>query len=241
MRLLALLLLLATAANAQQKVTITAHPGERQTFAGLGTSLGNWGRDYQKLTVGQQQELSDSLWRQLNMKSLRLWLNLNEYAPKPGERLTADFKARYIDSGIVRDALKAEVTNLVLAPDNCPDYLKIKREGGPADFAIPDEHLGEYAELIADFIAQIQKETGILIGVTGLQNEPNDLDRLAPQQFTAVIKFLRGALEKRGLGQVKIIATESASVDAIFFEQLDAIKADPAAWDALDGIASHSY
>ena len=230
------------AANAQPQgapVSIEVQPGARQTFAGFGTSIGNWGRDYQKLSPAERADLSKRMWGDLHFKTLRMWLNLNEYAPTKTERTTADFKARYIDSGIIKDAQKNGVVNLLLAPDNAPDWVKTKRDGGGADYSISD--LDGYAGVIADLISQIQRETGVLINFTGLQNEPNDLDRLAPEQFAPLIKSLRAQLDKRGLQKVGIIASENANVDGSFYAQLDAMKADPAAWNDLSGIASHSY
>ncbi len=214
-------------------------PGARQTFAGFGTSIGNWGRDYQKLSPAQRADLSKKMWGDLQFKTLRMWLNLNEYAPTRTGRTTEDFRARYIDSGVVADAQKNGVVHLLLGPDNAPDWVKTKREGGGADYAITD--LDGYAGVIADFLAQIQRETGVLINYTGLQNEPNDLDRLAPEQFAPLIKSLRAQLDKRGLQGVEIIGPESANVDGIYHNTLDLIKADDAAWKALGAVASHSY
>lgn len=230
------------AAHAQPQgvpVSIQVEPGARQTFAGFGTSIGNWGRDYQKLAPAQRADLSKRMWDDLHFKTLRMWQNLNEYAPTKTERTTADFKARYIHSGIIADAQKNGVVNLLLAPDNAPDWVKTKREGGGADYSISD--LDGYAGVIADFLAQIQRETGVLINFTGLQNEPNDLDRIAPKQFAPLIKSLRAQLDKRGLQKVGIIGPESANVDGIYYTTLDAIKADSAAWNSLSGVASHSY
>ena len=230
-----------TPAPVAEAVTITVSPGGRQIFAGLGTSLGNWGGDYQKLTDDQRDRLAGLLWRDLKMTSLRLWLNLNEYAPTPEARLSADFRRRYIDSGIIADAVKYGVVDLVLAPDNMPAYLKEKRAGGPEDFALRADSIAAYARLIAEFVGQIHAETGILITVTGIQNEPNDLDRIDPDQLVAVAKALRGELDARGLTQVRIIGPESANVDSTFFDVADKLRADPAAWDAVAGLASHSY
>lgn len=223
------------------RVTITVEPGVRQVFAGFGASQGNWGRDYQKLTPAERDHLSRFFWRGLRMKSLRLWINLDEYAPDPGRRLTADFRARYIDSGLIADARRHGVVDLLLAPDNAPPALKVKRPGGPADFAIPDTNIDAYATLIAEFIAQIRDETGVLINTTGLQNEPNNLDRIAPEQMPGLVKSLRAALDARGLQAVRIIAPEGANVDGVYFEAIDRLEADPAAWAALSGLASHSY
>lgn len=220
-------------------VSIEVQSGPRQKFAGFGASLGNWGRDYQKLSPAERASLSQKMWGDLQFKTLRLWINLNEYAPTKTERTTADFRARYIHSGIIKDAQKNGVVNLLLAPDNAPDWVKTKREGGGADYAITD--LDAYAGVVADFLAQIQRETGVLINFTGLQNEPNDLDRLAPEQFAPLIKSLRAKLDERGLQKAGIIGPESANVDGIYYTTLDLIKADDAAWKALDGVASHSY
>ena len=228
-------------ARANEAVTVTVQSGGRQTFQGLGVSQGNWGRDYQKLSAPERAQLSQMLFGDLKLKSLRLWLNLNEYAPDAKTRDTKDFRARYLDSDLLADAQKNGVVQLLLAPDNAPPYLKTKRDGGPQDFAIPRENLSAYAAVIADFIAQIQRETGVLIGVTGLQNEPNDLDRIAPGDFGVAVQALRAALDERGLQNVQIIAPEEANVDGTMEQAVEAIKADPQAWSDLSGIASHSY
>ena len=224
-----------------EAVTITVEPGERQTFAGFGSSLGNWGRDYQKLSPAERDRLSGLLHGGLKLKSLRLWINLNEYAPTPEKRVTEDFRARYIDSGIVADALKYGVKDLLLAPDNAPESMKVKREGGPQDFALKDESLDAYGDLIAEFLAQIRAETGVVIHATGVQNEPNNLDRIAPEQMPRVVKALRAGLDARGLQAVTIVAPEAANVDGVAHDTLDRLKKDPRAWTALGGIATHSY
>ena len=224
-----------------QNVVITVQPGARQTFAGLGTSLGNWGLDYQKLSPAERAQLSRMLWHDLNMKSLRLWVNLNEYAPGPQTRDLSFFRKRYLDSGLIADARKNGVTTLLLAPDNAPPYLKVKRQGGPEDYAVPDANLPAYATVIADLIKQVRDETGVLINVTGVQNEPNDLDRIAPEQMPAVVKALRSALDARGLNTVQVIAPEAANVDWTMTGAEKALRADPLAWASLAGIASHSY
>ena len=229
------------AVPANEKIAVTVQSGARQTFAGLGVSQGNWGRDYQKLGAPERAQLSKMLFGDLKLKSLRLWINLNEYAPDENARTTADFRARYIDSGLIADARKNGVVDLLLAPDNAPPYLKTKRDGGPQDFIIARENLPAYAAVIAEFIAQIQRETGVLIGVTGLQNEPNDLDRIAPQDFGVAVTSLRAALDARGLQAVQIIAPEQANVDWTMEQAVEAIKSDAPAWNALSGIASHSY
>ncbi len=224
-----------------QPVTITVGTQARQSFAGLGASCGNWGHEYGQLTPGERATLSRLLWRGLKMKTLRLWMNTDQFAPTRGTHDISTFRAQYIDSGLIADAQKNGVVNLLLAPDGMPSYMKVKREGGANDYALKDDEIGNYAALLADFIRQVKVQTGILINVTGLQNEPNDLDRIAPEQMAALTKALRLALDARGLRTVKIIAPESANVDGVFYDSLARLKGDATAWNALSGIASHSY
>ncbi len=224
-----------------ESVTVTVEPGARQKFAGLGTSLGNWGGDYQKLTIPERTRLSSLLWRGLKMRSLRLWINLNEYAPAWNVRETRDFRRRYVDSGIIADAQRHGVVDLLLAPDGMPEWVKDKRPGGLQDFQLRDQSIRAYADLIAEFIQQVHVETGILINATGIQNEPNDLDRIHIEQMVPLVKTLRQALDDRHLSTVRIIAPESANVDSTFFGVVDRLRADPAAWSALAAVASHSY
>lgn len=228
-------------AEAAQSITVTVAPGARQAFGGLGTSIGNWGRDYQKLSAAERLSLSKMLWGDLKMKTIRLWQNLNEFQAEPGAHDISDFRARYIDSNLIADAQAQGVTNILLGPDAMPAHLKAKREGGGADYALRDDSIEAYGAVIADFIKQVRDEAGVVITATGVQNEPNDLDRISPEQMPRVIKALRAALDARGLKQVQIIGPEAANVDGIFYDTLDRIKADAEAWKALDGIASHSY
>lgn len=222
-----------------EPVSISVAAGARQGFAGFGTSLGNWGGDYQKLTPVERAALSQMMWRDLKMKTLRMWFNLNRFAPTRDARDMTEFRRGYVDSGIIADARRMGVTTLLLAPDNPPEYMTTPREGGGR--SLKDEEIDSYTAVIADFIKRLRDETKIRLDVTGIKNEPNDRDRIAPEQMARVITSLRAALDARGLQAVKIIAPESANVDGIFYDTLDRIKADPRAWNAIEGIASHSY
>ncbi len=224
-----------------QSVTVTVGTQARQSFAGLGASCGNWGHQYAQLTLSERATLSRLLWHDLKMKTLRLWMNTDQFAPTRGARDISVFRAQYIDSGLIADAQKNGVINLLLAPDGMPSYMKVKRDGGPHDYALKEDEIGNYAALLADFIQQVKTQTGVLINVTGLQNEPNDLDRIAPDQLASVTKALRSALDARGLRMVKIVAPESANVDGVFYDALARLKSDTVAWNDLSGIASHSY
>ncbi|MES2465290.1 MAG: glycoside hydrolase [Armatimonadota bacterium] len=226
-------------------VTITVEPGARQTFRGFGASLGNWGGEYQSLSPANRALLSQSLWRDLRFNTLRLWFNTDKYAPTRGARDLAEFRRCYVDSGLIADAQKNGVTTLLLAPDAVPPYMAEKRtdNSGSAQtgMALKESETDNYAVLVADFIDQLKKQTGITITVTGVQNEPNNLERFTPSQIVRVTRRLRSELDRRGLQSVKIISPEAGNVDTIFYETVDALRADPIAWRGIVGIASHSY
>lgn len=224
-------------------VTITVTSGARQTFHGFGASALNFGHEYQTLTPAERTTLSRTLWHDLGFHTLRLWANMDKYAPTPGAHDLTQFRGCYVDSHLIADARAQGVTTLLLAPDGLPPYMAEKRPDGSAQtgMALKDSEVDNYADLLADFIARLRTETGTAITVTGIQNEPNDLERFTPAQIVRVVKRLRVDLDKQGLPGVQIIAPENASADDSLYAQLDALKADPAAWTALSGIASHSY
>ncbi len=178
------------------------------------------------------------MWRDLRFNTLRLWLNTDEYRPTPGAHDLSHFRTMYVDSGLIKDARANGVTTLLLAPDKLPPYMS---EGNN----IKDDQVEPYAALIADFLAQLQKETGITLGVTGIQNEPNNANNgpgiFSAPQLVRAVKALRVELDKRGLQSVKIIAPETGSPDNVHNTFMNALQADPQAWKSLAGAASHSY
>ena len=220
-------------------ITITVAPGARQSFGGFGASLGNWAGEYQQLPATNRAALSRMLWHDLNFKILRLWFNTFQFRPQPGGHDLSPFRKCFVDSGLIADAKKNGVTTLLLAPDGVPDSMKEKRPDGGLNFKPGQEE--NYARLLADFIKQLKDETGVLLDVTGVQNEPNDNERFSPAQLVTVVQYLRRELDARGLQSVQIIATENANTDGGFYDQVDALKNDTPAWSALAGVASHSY
>ena len=226
-----------------QTVTIDVAPGARQTFEGFGASALNFGHEYQTLTPEQRRVLSRTLWHDLGFHTLRLWLNTDKYAPTPGTHDLSEFRGCYVDSGLIADAKAQGVTTLLLAPDGLPGYLKQKGPDGSfqTGMELKPTETNAYADLLADFIGRLQRETGIRISVTGIQNEPNDLERFTPAEIVQVVKRLRRDLDGSGLRDVGIIAPENANVDGALYDTVDALHADPDAWNSLRGIASHSY
>ena len=239
-------LALALAAGAEAPppaVTITVTPAARQTFHGFGASALNYGHEYQTLTPGQRRTLSRTLWHDLRFRTLRCWLNMDRYAPTPGTRDMAQFRGNYVDSGLIADAKAAGVTTLLLAPAYAPPYMVEKSPDGSAQtgMALKPAQTDAYADLLADFLVRLRRDSGIVPDVTGIENEPNDQDRFRPAQVVEVVKRLRADLDAAGLSRIKIIAPEQANVDGGLFETAAALKADPLAWQSLAGLASHSY
>jgi hypothetical protein len=227
-------------AQSSTRITISVPSGARQTFGGLGTSIGNWGGTYQQLPLAQRAALSRMLWKDTRFKILRLWFNTDDYAPTPGARNMAPFRKMYLDSGVIADARKNGVTTLLLGPEHLPEYMKGPRQQD-GTWNLKDSEVQNYALLLADFIAQLKKESGITVDVSGIQNEPNVNEIFSPLQINDIIKRLRTELDRRGLRSVKLIAAEHASPDFKLFEQLDAFKKDPIVWQNIVGISSHSY
>ena len=104
--------------------------------------------------------------------------------------------------------------------------------------ASPHEPMADYARKLAAFIALLKTELGVEIQVTGIANEPQGF---TPAQVAECVRALRTELNARGCQTVGIIAPESASANGSGLQMIKAIKADPVAWAALRGIATHSY
>ncbi|MBA3686666.1 MAG: hypothetical protein H0W72_15700 [Planctomycetes bacterium] len=219
-------------------LAVTVASGEHQTFRGMGTSIGNWGHGYERLAPKQRQLLAKQLWADLGFPILRLWINTYDCSPKAGVLDLADFRSRYIDSGVVADARANGVTTVLLAPEGLPDYLA--EPDGDARKLIADG-AEPYADLVASFIIALRDQAGLTIDATGMQNEPNDKDHFSAAQVVAIVKRLRSKLDAAGMNQVLIVAPETSSADQVLYEWLDALHADAEAWKAIAGISSHSY
>ncbi len=222
----------APAASVPAAVTITVETGARQNFNGLGASMFPWTPSVVynvQVTPAQTRHMARLLWHDAHLHSVRLWMH-------PGQEPVDFYIDGYMKTGKLPAALAAGATDLILAPDHVPDAM------GDGQGLIKDAAIPVYAALLAGFIRQFQDKTGILINNTGVLNEPNDRPvRFSNAQWPLVIKDLRAALDTRGLQAVGIVAPESANCGADAYAVVDAIKADPAAWNALAGIATHSY
>ena len=232
-------MLAATLAAGPTPVTITADPTPRQRFAGLGCSLVTDDRApsaIAKLAPFQRQVPHQLLWGEARLRILRVWFDPTKYAPTAGgPRDAGYFVHAYLDTHRLADARAAGMTTLLLAPDRVPDYFGDGR-GGMTDAGVVG-----YADLIADFLADMDRR-GVRFEATGVLNEPNDRPvKPTDVQWPALVKRLRAALDARHLQHVSIVAPESTNCDDTALRTVDALRADPAAWAAVGGVATHSY
>jgi O-glycosyl hydrolase len=221
---------------AQEAITVTVQPGARQTFRGMGISQNNYQSPYNKLTPARRALLAKLLFGDLRLKTLRMWWDVPVYAPASGPRNPAPFAEAYITSGIIADARAHGVTTLLLAPDHVPPDLR--EDPAKPDSPIKASAVGRYAALIAEFIQLLRDRYQVRIDATGVANEP---PWFTPETMVATVRALRAELDKRGLKQVRLVATEQSNNDATTDRFLEALKADGEAWAGLSGIATHSY
>jgi hypothetical protein len=200
--------------------TITVHAGARQTFVAYGTSYGTGG--YGAITdPAVRAQAADMLWKELGLKILRLWYGPCSQAFDYAAAKSL-FYSRYVKNGEIADAVSRNA-ELLLAPA-CG-------EGTIAN--IP-----QLAKNIAQLVADLKKEKGLDVATTGLANEPGGM---SPAAVVQGVKLLRQELDARGLAGVRIIAPEWASADGAALQRIDALKGDAQAWQALHGVATHSY
>ncbi|MFI5380157.1 MAG: hypothetical protein ACHRHE_12735 [Tepidisphaerales bacterium] len=208
--------------TASRSVTLTVATQPAQTLEGFGCSMSSAGLRKTSMPDSARAEMFDRVFGDLHMNVLRLWVGTD--AARTAAQMKAEFYKTYVDSGIIADARKRGVTTLLLAP---------ARGEKP-----PTEPMSEYARKLKDFIHDVKAERGIHINVTGIANEP---DGFKPEQLAEAVRVLRQELDAGELKDVQIIAPEWANGDDSALRAIAGIKADPAAWAALRGIATHSY
>lgn len=243
--ILAACLGLARTAHAQASppaptaVTITAQPGARQTFRGFGVSEFNYGSPgagtFDKLTPERRALLWRLLYHDLRLKTLRLWYDPATASPAPGKIDVSGFVRSYLTSGLIADARRNGITTLLLGPDHVPPYM-LQDPTNPSS-RIKDDQIGPYAALLAEIIRQVNAR-GAGIDATGVANEPPWFDAA---QMVVAVKDLRAELDRRGLKRVIIVGPENPNNDGTTDDYLNALKTDSQAWNAMEGIATHSY
>jgi O-glycosyl hydrolase len=225
-------------ALANTAVNITVRQGARQTFQGFGASqTTNGGTRYANLAQSEKNTLQKLVCNDIQFKIARLWFDPAQYASKPGEENISKFVDPFVSSEFISTALANGCNKLLLAPGKIPEYM-----GSSGGGYIHNSQIKNYAALLANFIYKARQEYGVKIHATGVLNEPNDRPiKFSDEQWPIIIKNLRKELDNRGLKDVKIIGPELANADGIAVRVIKAIKQDPEAWKALDGISTHSY
>ena len=203
-----------------RSITLNVSSQPAQQFEGFGCSMVDLSRT--KMPDSARAEMFDQVFGDLHMNVLRLWAEAD--TNRTVALMKTDFYRNYVDSGVIADTQKRGVTTLLLAPARGEK--------------LPTEPMHEYVRKLAEFIQGVKSERGIRINVTGIANEP---DGFKPNQMAEAVRVLRRELNARSLQDVQIIAPEWASADNSALRCIAGIKADPEAWAALRGIATHSY
>lgn len=232
--------------------TITISDTPRQVFQGFGSDLHRGAAS--GISPELHRELASITWGEGGLRIARLWY----FVGQNGESGLASLRSNYIASGLIREALAAGATTLLLAPCGIPKSLLLKqaepvlREGEEPGANLANDRKREFRTIsdadverimtgIADSIATVKAEDGVEIHATGVMNEPNAADHLATVQIPLAVRILRRELDARGLRTVKIVAPETASVDWAYASRIQALREDPDAWSAIAGLAWHSY
>jgi hypothetical protein len=219
------------------KITVTVEKGARQTFEGFGANLMG-GPDFDRMSAENHAQLAKALWTDLRFNSVRLW----HWTWHKRLQISPDiksFRERYVGNGMISHAQKAGMNCILLSGDGIPPQMTSKDEKGK--LIVRSESLNDYVAILAELILRARMDDNIKINYVGLQNEPGANNPFRPEDFPPAVKYLRKALDKRGLSDVKIIAPESSGVSGNFFKTLDLLQEDKEAWEAIDVIAAHSY
>jgi len=234
----------ACAQAAPPAVTITVQPGARQTFQGMGVSLLPYPDGFAALSPARRREMARLIWREHNIKILRLWLPVPDYSPRPGVEDDTLFVNGFIKDDALKLAKANGVTTLLLAPDHYPFYMAEPKPRADGQTYIRDDQIPRWMTMLAGFIGRMRDRYGVSISATGIVNEPGQEKKYSVTQMARAVKDLRADLDARGLRSVRIVAPESANT-AVGADELtgylQAMEADPAAFRALGGAATHDY
>ena len=184
-------------------------PGAQQTFRGLGVSEFNYGDRgagvFDQLPPARRAMLWDLTYRDLHIKTLRVWYDPATASTAPGKLDISFFLKAFVRSGLIADARARGVTTLLLGPDHVPPYML----SDPKDHSsrIRDDQIQPYAALLAEIIRRIKTEGGVTIDATGVANEP---PWFGPAQMVVAVKDLRVELDNRGLQKVMIVGPEKS-------------------------------
>lgn len=207
---------------AQMRATISVAPASAGRFLGFGMGQARNDPHFARLPDAARHAALQRVFGEMPVDWLRLWAS--DDSEWNGASLASGVATTYLDSGMIAEIAEIAAPQLLLAPGH-------KRLA-----AMPG--VAAYTDAIAEAILRLRDAHGLAVAVTGLANEPHDLT----QDFIVEgVKRLRDALDSRGLGEVGIVAPESANVNRRTIARMAALRGDPAAWNALRGLAAHSY
>lgn len=160
-------------------------------------------------------------------------------------------------SALTEALARGQIDNLLYTPSHYEipdDGQDIKNGAWPRD--IPGESADDYAERVAQAVYLLRQiPYNVRVNAVSIANEPSPSVQNKPgvpvmypdgtpswtPTFTAdVVKAIRRELDERGLFDVRIIAADSSSPQAMQ-GMADAIYNDPEAWKSLDATSCHNY
>jgi hypothetical protein len=203
----------------EERMTITAVSGARQTLMGMGATEGV-PRNYSKLPLASRLDMARMIWGNdgLGFRVCKLWAD-QRWAPN-GAKMQSSYKRLYDDINSVQN-------NMI--------WL-YGATGHPATDGL-ETYAAHHAQMVADC-----KAGGMVFQYVGTCNEPNGSNPWLywPANAAALVKDFRTELDKRGLQDVKILSPECPGVDSTGISYVQNIKDDPAALADLAAFAIHS-
>jgi hypothetical protein len=219
--------LVVVGGSVAQAVDVTVAGTPRQAFSGFGVSQIAYDGEQSQITnipTAIRAQMADMIYTDLNTRILRMWLG-------PGS--SAGTRNFYRDVYAPEAAARGVTTHL-MAPGI--------GEPRPAN----DDYAG-YGRSVANYIKSLKDLAQPLrIDVTGMNNEPGM--HQDPQYggwsyagINTTITTIRARLDELGCQSTKIVAPEGANADEWVLGSAQSMRADAATWEAILGIASHSY
>ncbi len=214
------------------KIDVGSEP--RQTFQAFGWSVPRRGDPYTQglVTPDGRVALNQALFETLNTNVVRLWY---------GFEGIEDLVRRLVDTNIIGDARDHGVEHLLLSfaakPDDIAEYHPEWLDGSQL------VDIRSYVDHIAELIARLRDQYGIVIDALGMINEPGaDVRINVPEiRYISMLMEQRHALDKRGLHQVKILGFEYCCPGASSRTYYRLIGSDNHAAKLLSAMATHSY
>jgi hypothetical protein len=197
-------------------------PDPRQTFDGFGLSQPRGDRTWALLPESVQTQGLDLAYKSLAVDYFRAWLWTDPSFDTA--KMVSDFKASYVESGLLPKIMERCQPKLILAPSPGSDQTTLSAE--------------DYAKQVANCISALKSDLGLQFEATGIINEPSQY----PSSYIAEAACrLREELDSAGLQNIKITAADWANVDEQSVQALLQIGSDVQANQSIQAWSNHSY